>query len=132
MPISFFMPDMQQKTLCAGNRGRKSSQVPLRRAANDPCTREPSRGSTACGSTTCGSGRSTHAARQRCHEQATLPLRKIQPPVHRRRDFNPEFKIQCMQCGTAYPMQPHLVGQNGRVSVRSPFAIRRPTWAPED
>lgn len=40
------------------------------------------------------------------------------PPAN----FNPGFKVQCMQCGTEYPIQPHLIGQT--VACRCGAPIR--------
>ena len=41
-------------------------------------------------------------------------------------NFNPEFKIQCMQCGTEYPMQPHLVGQTVACQCGAPLRFEDP------
>lgn len=44
------------------------------------------------------------------------------PPAN----FNPEFKVQCMQCGTEYPMQPHLMGQTVACQCGAPLRFEDP------
>lgn len=48
------------------------------------------------------------------------------PGVSAPASFNPEFKIQCMQCGTEYPMQPHLVGQTVACQCGAPLRFEDP------